>query len=457
MAVARSLARDPSAIAGAPDFLTLHERLLRAGPDRLGAVWSDPWAYRWARVAHETLAAVVRGGPVPRSAAGVARALPSTDPREVLAAHLSEFARLAVGAAVLEGADLALPRPLAVQLPMAIPGTRHSLVAEAADEGAGGLAVDLVGVASGRPVVGSGAATLASCPVARAGDVEVALQPHLYRHPGLDGSPPAGRRTLAWQSERVPVLERGLELVARHQPDTLAAIGRFLRSVAFNPMSEMGDLNFVSDSMLRGAFALLEIDNPWVTASICIHEFHHNRFFCIEELDGVLEADALGTNDDAVYYSPWREEPRPLRGILHGLYVYVPEGRFWLSVARDPETREDGRRLARDRVVRSRLDIDIALEQLERFARFTPRGKELFAALAADARAWVAESRAIFPGDVPGCYIEADGRIGEKRSEVDGRVLSSWASVAEHLDRFARRGRLAWDAPPDVATLDAPR
>jgi HEXXH motif-containing protein len=456
LAVARTLARDPSAIAGAPDFLALHDRLSRADPAVLGAVWSDPWAYLWARVAHETLAAAAHGAPLPRTAQGAARAAGSDDPRAVLAAHLREFARLAVGAAVVESGDLALPRPLAMRLPMAIPGTRRSLVADAPDEGASGPVVEIARVAAGRPELRAGSARLVDCPVARAGDVGVAIQPHLYRHPGLEGSPPAGRRGLAWQAERVPVLERGLALVARHQPETLAAMGRFLRSVAFNPMEEMGDLNFVSDSMLRGAFALLEIDCPWVTASICVHEFHHNRFFCVEELDGVLEADALGTNDDALYYSPWRDEPRPLRGILHGLYVYVPEMHFWLACARDPETRSDGRRLARDRVVRSRLAIDLALRQLEGFARFTPRGKELFGALAADARAIVKESRAAFPGDVPGCYIEEDGRIGGKRSEVDGRALTSQAAVAEHLERFSPAGRTAWDALPDVASLDAP-
>jgi HEXXH motif-containing protein len=457
LAVARTLARDPASIAGAPGFLALHDHLAQRDPAVLGAVWSDPWAYLWARVAHETLAAVARGGPLPRSAEAVARALGSDDPRAVLAAHLREIARLAVGAAVLEGDDLELPEPLEVRLPLAIPGTRRSLATEAPDEGSSGPAVAITGVAAGRPRLRSGEARLVDCPVARAGEVAVALQPHLYRHPGVAGSPPAGGRTLAWQAERVPVLERGLALVARHQPTTLAALGRFVRSVAFNPMDEMGDLNFVSDSMLRGAFALLEIDCPWVTASICVHEFHHNRFFCVEELDGVLEADALGTHDEALYYSPWREEPRPLRGILHGLYVYVPEGRFWLACARDPETPADGRRLARDRVVRTRLAIELALAQLEAFARFTPRGKALFGALAADARALVAELRAAVPGDVPGCFIEPDGRIAEKRSEFDGRVLSSRGAMAEHLERFSPRGRVAWDGVPDVAALDAAR
>jgi HEXXH motif-containing protein len=457
LAVARALARDPTSIPGTDGFLALHDGLSRRDPAVLGAVWSDPWAYLWARIAHETLAAIARGAPLPRSAAGVAGAIGSEAPREVLAAHLREFARLAIGAAVIEGSDLEGLPPLEVRLPMAIPGTRQSLVADAPDEGASGPPVTIVGVAAGRPRLGSGTARLVDCPAARAGEITVALQPHLHRQPGVADAPPAGRRTLAWQAERVPVLERGLALVARHQPATLAALGRFLRSVAFNPMDEMGEQNFVSNSMLRGAFALLEIQCPWVTASICIHEFHHNRFFCVEEIDGVLEADALGTWDDAIYYSPWREEPRPLRGILHGLYVYVPEGRFWLACARDPETPADGRRLARDRVVRTRLAMDLALAQLEGFGRFTPRGKELFGALAADARALSAELRAAVPGDVPGCYIEEDGRIAEKRSEVDGRVLSSRAAVAEHLERFSPRGRVAWDGLPDLAALDAAR
>jgi HEXXH motif-containing protein len=434
-AVARAAARLPGLEAGGSAYAATFSRVRDLGPEVLGAVCGDPYAHFWAQTAFDLASAVARGEPNPRRAAAYVRDLGTEDPRAILAEHLLQFGRLAIGAALVAETDLELPRAVRVSLPTAVPALAAALL--------GNAEVELLGVERGCIRSSAGPLEPAACPVARVPGCELPLQPHGYAAPGIGWSPAAGRSTFEVQERHRDLVERALRLIARHLPDALEPLDRFIRWVAINPVSEMDDTNFVSDSNLLGSFAVLGIDNPWVVASACIHEMHHNRLFCIEELDGFLEGERLGTHDDAEYYSPWREQPRPLRGILHGLYVYVPEARYWQSCAAATDAPEPALALARDRVVRIRLQQEIALHQLERFGRFTARGAELFRQLAEDTRDTIASSRRLVPDDVPATYIETDGTVVRRRSDDGSRPLSSRQVAADHLRSFDRLGQLA--------------
>lgn len=58
------------------------------------------------------------------------------------------------------------------------------------------------------------------------------------------------------------------------------------------------------------------IDNLRVAESI-LHEAMHLKLTLIENIVPLIKP-----NSTALYYSPWREEERPIRGVLHGLFVF---------------------------------------------------------------------------------------------------------------------------------------
>jgi HEXXH motif-containing protein len=370
--------------------------------DRVAAILGDPYAALWTRLAFALCGAVLRGEPVPPAGLVFARECESDDPAELLRRHLEQYKRLALGAAVLADAKLELANAFDAELPLALPGAAASLVGDGAAR--------ITGAADGRTLLESGAAELRACPRARVGALSLPLQPHGWRVPGIGWMPSAGRTTLEFQAENVPLVESGLRLIEQHQPELFAQMSAVLRWIAVNPLSEYDGMNYVSYSELPGAFSFRGIAHPYSAAEASIHEFHHNRLFRLEERGPWLEGERLGTDDDAGFYSPWREELRPLRGVLHGVYVTAAQLRFWLEFARSATG--DAAHFARVQLVRQPLVIELGLGQLARHARFTPAGAELVAELSHDAATLAAAARELgAPRDIQLVYFAQDGGL----------------------------------------------
>lgn len=59
-------------------------------------------------------------------------------------------------------------------------------------------------------------------------------------------------------------------------------------------------------------------------AAVLTHEAQHSK------LSALLHMYSLHTPDVAHrFYAPWRDDPRPLRGMLHGVYAFTGVARFW--------------------------------------------------------------------------------------------------------------------------------
>lgn len=74
-----------------------------------------------------------------------------------------------------------------------------------------------------------------------------------------------------------------------------------------------------------GLMALSWTPDTPVLAEALVHEYHHGK------LNTLLAADPLilGPTGEALYYSPWRPDPRPLLGVLHGAFVFHAILDFW--------------------------------------------------------------------------------------------------------------------------------
>ncbi len=69
---------------------------------------------------------------------------------------------------------------------------------------------------------------------------------------------------------------------------------------------------------------LSKVENPLYHASVIIHELQHQRYLLFTNLDDFL---ILNTSE-MLFISPWRDDPRPLFGLVLGLHAFLAENAF---------------------------------------------------------------------------------------------------------------------------------
>jgi HEXXH motif-containing protein len=428
VAVFRTIEKHRPLNGGEAETIGLQSFIENLDDDVVSDLLGDPYARLWTRLAFALSGSVLRGEGVPPAARVLADEWNSRDVRALLALHLEQYKRLALGAALRAGVDLDLSTPFVVDLPFAIPACNMSLT--------GTGTATIRGVADGRLRFEGDGVRLEPCPLARIEDWTVPLQPALWLVPGLGEAPLAARTPQDFQERHRTLVEGGIGLIARHQPDVFAQMREVIRCIAVNPLSKTSPFNYISHSELPGAFAFQGIANPYSAAEASIHEFHHNRLFCLEECEPILVGDALGTEDHAGYYSPWREGLRPLRGILHGAYVSLAQLRFWIAVAQTPETGGLLAEFVTGQMIRQSLVVDLGLGQLERHAEFTPSGAALVAQMRRDLDMIVDQMCALGqPWDLPIVGFMPDGSFAPCRN-ADGAPMWMREMVARHVRSY---------------------
>jgi HEXXH motif-containing protein len=218
----------------------------------------------------------------------------------------------------------------------------------------------------------------------------------------------------------------------RLDADRAEHLREMLRVIAFKPPT-LGEYSNISLSDLPGASIVSALNDPYWMADALIHEMLHNRLFFIldrdEILDGVPEGDEVGA-----FYSPWRDDLRPLSGLLHAVYVYIGVCKFWFAAWKSGETAGARRDYAQDQAVRAALNLKIGTTQLRRHANFTTGGIGLFAEIEREADALLAEMRELsLSPHAPAVVARADGQIVP--FDKTGRAMSILDSLIEHEEK----------------------
>ena len=450
MAVERALrARRPLG-GGEDEFLSLYAVLAGADPDTFTAVWEDPYAYFWARLAYELAGWCLNPSPLPAGLRKYCAALGTDQAHRALALHLEEFKRFIIALEMKSGTTRRFDHTFQTTLPLSIPGTRYSVL------GRGPIGV--TGLTNGSlEVVHNGAASrlsmggpspdaetprLVQRPIARHKDFAICLKPETFCIPDINAAGALVDLAEEYQERQLPLVQDALALVERHQPSALEHMRELVQVVAFKPPAS-GDYSNVSFSDLPGAFILSAVKEPYWMADALIHELLHNRLFFIldrgEILEGVAEGDEAGD-----FYSPWRDDLRPLSGLLHAVYVYVGVGKFWLSVCKSGETSGVLREYSEDQAVRAVLDLKIGIDQLRRHATFTEIGVGLFKELEHEVDMLWTQMRALnLSPSAPGAIARGDGQIVPFGVGKDGRKMSILDSIRAHAEKFDTRRQCA--------------
>ncbi len=151
------------------------------------------------------------------------------------------------------------------------------------------------------------------------------------------------------------------------------------------------------------------IQSPLDIAECFVHEAMHQKLFRLERVLPLFEADSP-TEDR--YYSPWRRDPRPLRMVLHGCFVFTCVVHLWLEWAKNPPLELASPTEALKVAFRRSCEVLAGLELLARYALPTEHGTRL-----------MSELKEIATELAEGAHVEPD-----YRSEVN-------AGVAAHRQR----------------------
>jgi HEXXH motif-containing protein len=120
-----------------------------------------------------------------------------------------------------------------------------------------------------------------------------------------------------------------------------------------------------------GLMALSWTPDSTLLAEAIVHESHHGKLNALLSVDPLVEEQRTTR-----YYSPWRDDPRPLLGLIHGIFAFHATLLFWGGLR---QRREAALRETRylQRIGLTYGQVGIALDIAERADALTLLGRML--------------------------------------------------------------------------------
>ncbi|MCK2214324.1 FxsB family radical SAM/SPASM domain protein [Actinomadura sp. ATCC 31491] len=171
-----------------------------------------------------------------------------------------------------------------------------------------------------------------------------------------------------WES----TLQPAWEILADRHPQVAEEIAAVV--TVLTPLAEPAHGTASATSKLAfGNIGISTQPDPHAFAVTLAHESQHAK------LSGLLDLIPLTQPDDGSrYYAPWRDDPRPLGGLLHGAYAHLAIAAFW-GVERQQPHEDELRLRAHTEFARWRDGTDLTIRTLRASGRLTPEG-DLFTA-----------------------------------------------------------------------------
>ncbi|MGM9469252.1 HEXXH motif domain-containing protein [Streptomyces murinus] len=128
-----------------------------------------------------------------------------------------------------------------------------------------------------------------------------------------------------WESS----LAKAWEVLLRDEPESTEAMRRGLMSVAPTPMRERFRPHSSTAGDAFGGVTASRPDDVAQLAATLVHEFQHTKLGGLMHLEPLTEPPADPETPEPLLYAPWRDDPRPLGGLLQGIYAFFGVTRFW--------------------------------------------------------------------------------------------------------------------------------
>ncbi|KAB1147326.1 HEXXH motif domain-containing protein [Streptomyces luteolifulvus] len=168
------------------------------------------------------------------------------------------------------------------------------------------------------------------------------------------------------------------EILRGTDPEAARALADGLVALVPRPRSERFRPHSASSGDAFGAALTSFPDDGEQFASTLVHEFQHNKLSAFMHLFTLY--DDRGTA--GLHYAPWRDDPRPLGGLLQGVYAFFGVTAFW---RRRPHP------LGQFEFALWRSQTAYALRAIGRSDALTDLGRRLVAELSGRLEPWLAE------------------------------------------------------------------
>ncbi|WP_436717780.1 HEXXH motif-containing putative peptide modification protein [Roseiconus lacunae] len=386
-AIRKALLQQSSRSDQASQFCEQVDWALGLPSDVVESTWRDPQAYFFARTAYDLYLAAYLEIDLPSGTRAYVDELSRTNPDcpkslpQLFDGHLERFGLFAVSFAIAAQQSISI-RPLSLDLPETLPGTRWSFSGTESlqlcgvdPDGHLGLKTndEVINVPLPDATLQKESWAIHVAPVIGA----IRLQPPAFNLPGLRDIRSVVPASVDGQAAYCRIVTETLDLIRLCDPQTAEQIDGVMQVLAMKPAGFGGVFN-TSCSRLPGAAVFSGARCRAMLADDLIHEFYHNRLFAIEE-QGPFFAES--TSDQRwvpeTVYSPWRDDPRPIYGLFHAVYVFERVLRFWISAIQGDALNVDELQFGKYRASKLIGQLQISLEQLIAWGEFTDRGQTL--------------------------------------------------------------------------------
>ncbi|MEU0003454.1 HEXXH motif domain-containing protein [Streptomyces sp. NPDC006314] len=177
-----------------------------------------------------------------------------------------------------------------------------------------------------------------------------------------------------------------MTLLTRSDPCMAAAVAEGLRTVTPVRPAKTGVVVSASSGDAFGGMLTSLPPDPATLAVTVVHEFQHTK------LGGLLHLLTLEQDGGAErHYAPWRDDPRPLSGLLQGAYAFLGITDFWCRYL-DQAPRAE-RPVAQFEFALHRRQTQDAVRTLGADPALTAHGRRFLRGMAARLPSWWADGR----------------------------------------------------------------
>jgi HEXXH motif-containing protein len=193
-------------------------------------------------------------------------------------------------------------------------------------------------------------------------------------------APPLAAEDIDWWRES---LREAWTLLVQHHPaaaEEIAAAIRVLTPLTSPLHSQVG-------ASSRETFGTIALSFPPDARSFALtlcHEVQHAKLAAVIDIVSLTRPD-----DGRRWYAPWRDDPRPIGGLLHGSYAFLGVSGFWHR----QRWHEDGTAAlaAHSEFARWLAASPLAVTSMLGSGQLTPRGEQFVTGMAQTLRGWEGE------------------------------------------------------------------
>jgi hypothetical protein len=119
--------------------------------------------------------------------------------------------------------------------------------------------------------------------------------------------------------EELPIIYKAYGLIQEHWPEIESHVGASIRTIHLVKSPHVDRHMSCTSEQFFGSI-LTSTGDEYQLAEAIVHEYSHNLLNMVILSGEIFEGQVPR---EETYYSPWREDPRPIAGVLHAVFVFV--------------------------------------------------------------------------------------------------------------------------------------